>query len=284
LLVMRKVGGDSMRKWAGERTCCILAPIGVELWTAGMAHAPSTLVIGFDADDTLWHNESIFEKTHERYRALLAQHHDAATVDRTLFATEMKNLELYGYGVKGFTLSAIETAIQLTAGRIRAEEIQHLIDLGREMLAHPVELLAGVEETLADLAQRHRLLVITKGDLRDQQRKLAKSRLAPHFQQIEIVAEKDELTYADILRRHGIAARDFLMVGNSVKSDILPVLNLGGAGVHVPYHLTWAAERVEETPRAPGRFFRLATLRELPALVAEFSARAAKPRPAFNKK
>jgi putative hydrolase of the HAD superfamily len=185
-----------------------------------MPPASAALAIGFDADDTLWHNESIFEKTHERYRALLAQYHGAATVDRTLFATEMKNLELYGYGVKGFTLSAIETAIQLTAGKIRAEEIQHLIDLGREMLAHPVELLAGVEETLADLASRHPLLLITKGDLRDQQRKLAKSRLAPHFRQIEIVAEKDELTYADILRRHGIAARNFLMVGNSVKSDI----------------------------------------------------------------
>lgn len=244
----------------------------------------STLVIGFDADDTLWHNESIFEKTHERYRALLAQYHGAATVDRMLFATEMKNLDLYGYGVKGFTLSAIETAIQLTAGKIRADEIQHLIDLGREMLAHPVELLDGVEETLTQLAPRHRLLLITKGDLRDQQRKLAKSRLAPHFRQIEIVSEKDELTYAEILRRHGIPARDFLMVGNSVKSDILPVLALGGGGVHVPYHLTWAAERVEETPRAAGRFFRLETLRGLPAVVEAYAAQAAKPRRAIGKK
>src|SRR5215218_9010512 len=130
-------------------------------------------VIGFDADDTLWHNESIFEKTHERYRALLAQYHDAPTVDRTLFATEMRNLELYGYGVKGFTLSAIETAIQLTAGKISAAEIQQLIELGREMLAHPVELLEGVAETLAEFAPRHPVLLITKGDLRDQERKLA---------------------------------------------------------------------------------------------------------------
>src|SRR5215217_5698173 len=136
------------------------------------------LVIGFDADDTLWHNETIFEKVHERYRALLSRDHDAATVDRTLLATEMRNLELYGYGVKGFTLSAIETAIQLTSGKIRADEIQQLIELGREMLAHPVELLEGVANTLAVVAQSHRLLVITKGDLLDQERKLAKSGLA----------------------------------------------------------------------------------------------------------
>ena len=199
---------------------------------------PSDLAIGFDADDTLWHNENIFEHTHERYRALLAQYHDAATVERTLFATEMRNLELYGYGVKGFTLSAIETAIHLTAGRIGADEIQHLIDLGREMLAHPVELLPGVTEALATLAARHRLLLITKGDLRDQERKLAKSGLAPHFRHVEILSEKNESTYAEILRRHGLAPTRFMMVGNSLKSDILPVLALGGIGVHVPYRLT----------------------------------------------
>lgn len=230
--------------------------------------AARDLVIGFDADDTLWHNESIFEKVHERYRALLAQDHDAATVDRTLLATERRNLELYGYGVKGFTLSCIETAIHLTGGRIRTEEVQHIIDLGREMLEHPVELLDGVAETLGALADKHRLLVITKGDLRDQQRKLAKSGLASHFRHIEIVSEKDEATYGEILRRHGIAAEDFLMVGNSLKSDILPVLALGGAGAHVAYHLTWAVERVEEVPRAGARFFHLEKLRELHQVIA----------------
>lgn len=230
------------------------------------------LVIGFDADDTLWHNENIFEKTHERYRALLAQYHDAATVERTLFATEMRNLELYGYGVKGFTLSAIETAIQLTAGKIRADEIQQLIELGRDMLEHPVELLEGVAETLQALAPHHRLLVITKGDLRDQERKLAKSQLAVHFRYVEIVSEKNERTYAEIFRRHGIAVERFLMVGNSLKSDILPVLALGGAGAYVPYRLTWAAERVEGLPRTHGRLFELKTLRELPATVARLRA------------
>lgn len=224
-------------------------------------------VIGFDADDTLWHNETIFEHVHERYRALLARYHDADTVNRTLFATEIRNLELYGYGVKGFTLSAIETAIELTAGRISAEEIQHLIRLGREMLEHPVELLDGVAETLAALGRSHRLLVITKGDLRDQERKLAKSGLAAHFRHVEILSEKDEASYAAVLRRHDIAPREFLMVGNSVKSDILPVLALGGAGAHLPYHLTWGHERVAQTPDAPGRFFALTSIRQLPDLV-----------------
>ncbi len=223
--------------------------------------------IGFDADDTLWHNENIFERVHERYRALLARYHDAGTVDRTLFATEMRNLELYGYGVKGFTLSAIETAIALTDGRIGAEEIQILLQQGREMLAHPVELLDGVAETLAALAGTHRLLIITKGDLRDQERKLAKSGLAAHFSHIEILSEKDEAAYATVLRRHAIAPAEFLMVGNSLKSDILPVLALGGAAAHVPYPLTWGHERVAEAPAAPGRFFPLASIRDLPALL-----------------
>jgi putative hydrolase of the HAD superfamily len=226
-----------------------------------------SLVVGFDADDTLWHNETIFEKTHERYRALLAHYHDAATVDRTLFATEMRNLELYGYGVKGFTLSAIETAIALTAGKIPADEIQQLIELGREMLAHPVELLEGVADVLSAVSRDHRLLLITKGDLRDQERKLRKSGLLAHFHHVEIVSEKDEGSYVNILRRHAVDPRQFLMVGNSIKSDILPVLALGGYGAHVPYHLTWAAERVETPRDAPGRFFQLGSIRELGSVV-----------------
>jgi putative hydrolase of the HAD superfamily len=229
------------------------------------------LVVGFDADDTLWHNETIFEQVHIRYRELLAHYHDAATVDRTLFATEMRNLELYGYGIKGFTLSAIETAIQLTRGKISAVEIEQLIALGQQMLAHPVELLEGVAETLPQVAEGHRLLVITKGDLRDQERKLAKSGLLAQFEQVEIVSEKNEDSYATILRRHAIDPRRFLMVGNSIKSDILPVLSLGGVGVHIPYHLTWAAEHVEEAPTVTGRFFQLKTIRELPAVLRSVS-------------
>jgi Predicted hydrolase (HAD superfamily) len=220
-------------------------------------------VIGLDADDTLWHNEVIFERVHERYRALLARYHDAATVDRTLLATETRNLELYGYGVKGFTLSAIETAIELTAGKISADEIRTLLQLGREMLDHPVELLADVAETVPLLAKSHRLLLITKGDLPDQERKLRKSGLASHFSGIEIVSEKDRSTYAGILQRHAIAPAEFLMVGNSLKSDILPVLELGASATHIPYHLLWMLERIDVLPDAPGRFFELKQLREI---------------------
>lgn len=252
-------------------TPCIGAGSGGRLLRAGAVLLRSAMqrirVIGLDADDTLWHNETIFERVHERYRALLARYHDAATVDRTLLATEKRNLDLYGYGVKGFTLSAIETAIELTRGQISADEIRTLIDLGREMLDHPVELLDGVSETVAALSRSHELVLITKGDLRDQQRKLRKSGLAPHFSHIEIVSEKDPSTYATILRARGVAPTEFLMVGNSLKSDILPVLELGGAAAHVPYHLHWALDRIDEIPQAPGRFFELKRLAELPALL-----------------
>ena len=233
--------------------------------------AVSDLTIGFDADDTLWHNEVIFEQTHERYRALLAQYHDAATVDRTLFATEMRNLELYGYGIKGFTLSAIETAIELTGGQISAGEIRQLIQLGRDMLAHPVDLLEGVLETLVELAPRYRLVLITKGDLRDQERKLTKSGLARHFQHIEIVSEKNAEAYSRLFVRNGIKPERFLMVGNSLKSDIIPVLQLGGAGAHIPYHITWAAEQVAEPVDHLGRLFRLGNVRELPVVVESWA-------------
>ncbi len=228
-------------------------------------------VIGLDADDTLWHNETIFERVHERYRALLSHYHDAATVDRTLLATEARNLELYGYGIKGFMLSSIETAIELTDGRIRAEEIRTLLALGRDMLAHPVELLDGVRDTVATLATSHRLLLITKGDLRDQERKLAKSGLAPHFSAFEIVSEKNVGTYEQILRRQGVAASEFLMVGNSLKSDILPVLALGGSAAHIPYHLLWELEKADALPAAPGRFFELKQFRELSGLLSPAS-------------
>lgn len=235
--------------------------------------ATADLTLGFDADDTLWHNETIFEAVHERYRARLARYHDAETVDRTLLATERRNLDLYGYGVKGFTLSAIETAIELTGGKIAAAEIQQLIASGREMLAHPVELLDGVAETVAALAAEYRLVLITKGDLRDQERKLAKSGLAAHFAAVEILSEKDEAAYAAVLRRHTIAPERFVMIGNSLKSDILPVLALGGAGAHIPYRLTWAAERAEAPPGVDGRFFRLENIRELPAKIGRWPAR-----------
>lgn len=223
--------------------------------------------IGFDADDTLWHNESIFEAVHARYFKLLARYHDSEAVERALFATEGRNIELYGYGIKGYMLSAIETAIDLTEGRIGTAELREILSLGREMLNHPVELLEGTREVLDALAASHPLMLITKGDLRDQERKLAKSGLAGCFRTIEIVSEKDKRTYERILRKNGIDPSRFLMIGNSVKSDILPVLALGGSGVHVPYRITWAHEKAEAPPAGEGRFFQAASLLEVPGIV-----------------
>jgi putative hydrolase of the HAD superfamily len=227
--------------------------------------------IGFDADDTLWHNENIFERVHERYCELLARHHDAPTVKRALHATEMRNLDLYGYGIKGFMLSSIETAIELTGGKLSVNEVRELLALGRGMLDHPVELLDGAEEALKALAPDYRLLLITKGDLRDQERKLAKSGIAGRFHGIDIVSEKDSRTYERVLGRHGIEPSKFLMVGNSIKSDILPVLALGGAAVHVPYRITWGHEHSEKPPASDGRFFEAESLRELPGIVGRWS-------------
>lgn len=238
----------------------------------------SPLALGFDADDTLWHNETLFAATHAKFHALLAAHHDPATVERALYATELRNLPLYGYGAKGFTLSAIETAIELTAGRVSAKELHELLALGRDILAHPVELLEAVPDVLAALAASgHRMVLITKGDLHHQERKIAASGLASHFLATEVVSEKDDATYARVLERHGIAPERFLMVGNSLKSDIAPILRLGGLAAHIPYPLTWEHEKLAAPPEAPGRFFTLASLRELPALVARLGE--APPRP-----
>lgn len=224
--------------------------------------------IGFDADDTLWRNEDHFERAHERFRALLGRYHPAAEVDRVLFATEMRNLGLYGYGVKGFTLSCIETAVELTKGRITAGEIAAILATGREMLAHPVELLAGAAEVIPALARDYRLLLITKGDLQHQERKVAASGLAAHFHAVEILSEKDAGAYERIQRRHNLTWAEFAMVGNSLKSDVLPVLRLGGAGVHIPYHLLWQHEQVEAAPVDQSRFRRIERLTDLPAVLS----------------
>ncbi len=234
-----------------------------------MTAKSAPLALGFDADDTLWHNEGLFSAAHAKFHALLAAYHDAATVDRALYATELRNLPLYGYGAKGFTLSAIETAIELTAGRVSPAELRELIALGRDILAHPVELLDAVPDVLAGLAAYgHRMILITKGDLQHQERKITESGLAPHFLATEVVSEKDDATYRRVLARHGIDPTRFLMIGNSLKSDIAPILRLGGLAAHIPYPLTWEHERLATPPEAPGRFFTQASLHELPGLVA----------------
>lgn len=223
--------------------------------------------IGFDADDTLWHNENMFEDYHRQYCELLSEYHDAKTVERVLFETEMNNLELFGYGVKGFTLSCIETAIRLTNGAIKAEEIRHIIERCRDMLNHPVELLNGVETSLDALRSRFRLLLVTKGDLRDQERKIAQSGIAHFFDHAEVVSDKTVDAYERVMRRSQTQADRFLMVGNSLKSDILPVLELGGHGVHIPYHITWEHERVDSPPDEHDKFYQLESIAQLPQLI-----------------
>lgn len=219
-------------------------------------------LVAFDADDTLWHNETLFHGTQQRFRALLADYHPPMWIDARLDATERRNLTHFGYGVKGFVLSMIETAVELTEGRVAAAQVQQIIDWGREMLSTPIELLPGVREAVAAVAEAHRIAVITKGDLLDQEAKLARSGLGDLFAAFEVVSEKDSRTYAAVMRRLGVEPGRFVMVGNSVKSDVLPVLAAGGAAIHIPYELTWAHEVV---PAGAAEFATLDNIRELPA-------------------
>ncbi len=223
--------------------------------------------LGFDADDTLWHNERIFAAAHRKLSTLLSRYHDPALLEDTLNQTERRNLARYGYGIKSYTLSAIETAIDLSQGSLPAEEVRAIIALAHDMLDHPVEILPAVPETVATLATDFPMIVITKGDLRDQSRKFTLSRLAEHFADLEVVTEKDPATYERVLRRHRIAPENFLMIGNSIKSDILPVLAIGGHAAHIPYELTWELDRTDEIPNGP-RFHELKTMAELPALLS----------------
>jgi putative hydrolase of the HAD superfamily len=223
-------------------------------------------VVGLDGDDTLWRNEEYFSASQQAFRDLLAPYVNGdIDVDERLEAKERSNLELFGYGVKGFTLSLIETAIEVTGGRISGDVVQALLDLGKGMLQQPVQLIDGVAETVPLLAERYRLIVITKGDLWNQEQKLARSDLADLMWGVEIVAEKDLATYRRILRRYDVDPATFVMVGNSVRSDILPVLEAGGRAVHIPHELTWALERAEHDGSVPT----LDTIKELPAWLEE---------------
>ena len=225
-------------------------------------------VLGIDADDTLWHNETIFQFTIERFIALLGNHALSDHLADRLIATEKKNLKLYGYGIKGFTLSMIETAIAVTDDDLPASVIAEIMALGRDMLRHPVEPLPGVVDTLATLRDHgHRLVVITKGDLLDQEQKLARSGLAELFDAVEIVSEKTPETYARIFGRLGAGEGDAVMIGNSAKSDILPALAAGQWGFHIPYHVTWEAELADIPPDAP-RYRRLDAITHVPEALA----------------
>jgi putative hydrolase of the HAD superfamily len=210
-------------------------------------------VIGFDADDTLWVNETYFREAELEFAKLLAQYETANTIDQELFKKEMQNLPLYGYGVKGFVLSMVEMALELSNYNVSNETIEAILNIGKEMLNKPVELLEGVEETLKALSKEFRLILLTKGDLLDQERKLEKSGLTKYFHHIEVLSDKKEANYLNLLSHLDIDASEFLMIGNSLKSDILPIINIKAHAIHVPFHTTWLHEQVneEETNNKP---------------------------------
>ena len=220
-------------------------------------------VVGLDGDDTLWHNETRFKLTQGELRDLLQRHVPEADVEARLADVEMKNLGIYGYGVKAFTLSMIETAIQLTNKRIPAADIEVILGWGKRMLMEPTELLPGVEEALRELSLRYDLLLITKGDLFDQESKLARSGLADMFLGVEILSEKNVDSYRGVLKRRGIKPQEFVMVGNSLRSDVLPVLELGARAVHIPYNVTWHHEQVPEESLPRQGWQRLGGIREV---------------------
>jgi putative hydrolase of the HAD superfamily len=230
--------------------------------------------IAFDADDTLWHTESLFVETQARLVTILERYAPHSEVVARLHVTEERNLAFFGYGIKGFILSMVETAIEISRRQVHADEIHEIMMMGKAMLEAPLNLLDGVIPALDALAGRHRLLLITKGDLLDQTNRIAKSGLAERFAHIEIVPKKNPETYRRIFAAQGLAPAEVVMVGNSIPSDILPILEIGGYGVHIPYVVTAAFERHEELPRHE-RFHQLAEIGEVPALVRRLDLRGA---------
>ncbi|HEY8814975.1 MAG TPA: HAD family hydrolase [Candidatus Dormibacteraeota bacterium] len=214
-------------------------------------------VLAFDGDDTLWHNESRFSVTQGELRELVRRHVPDADVDSHLFEVEMRNLTLYGYGIKAFTLSMLETAIQLTDGRIPAADLQVILDWGKRMLTAPTDLLDGVEKALRDAGARYSLLLITKGDLFDQESKLARSGLGELFTGVEILSDKTADSYRSVLARREIKPDEFVMVGNSLRSDVVPVVAIGGRAVHIPYEVTWHHEHVPDDSMPTEGWYRL---------------------------
>lgn len=223
--------------------------------------------IAFDADDTLWHNERHYAITQEKFAALLAPYCSTERVEKELYATEMRNLRLFGYGTKGFMLSMIETAIELSDGRIRGQELKEILSAGKAMLNMQIELLPFVRETLEELSTDYRLLLITKGDLFDQESKISRSGVAGYFSATEIVSDKTPQTYTSLLEKYALSPRHFLMAGNSLNSDVLPVIAIGAQAVHVPYKITWAHESPTDLLSEQNNFYTIDHLGQLPDLV-----------------
>jgi len=235
-------------------------------------------LVALDADDTLWHNEPNYTNTRDRLGALLGKYGLGPDIGDRLYDTERRNLQHFGYGVKGFVLSMIETSIELTGGRLESADVRTIIDWGRAMLASPIELLDGVDEAVQALAARVPLILVTKGDLLDQETKLARSGLGQHFHGIEIVSEKNRRAYERVMTRYAVAPDRFVMVGNSLKSDILPALDAGAHAVLVPYVMEWVHERVAPEDLATARYHQIAHLNELPAVLERLAAPARHPR------
>jgi len=239
-------------------------------------------LIGFDGDDTLWHSEGYYQSTHDQFERLLGNYVDLADarVHERLLETEKRNIRLFGYGAKGMTLSMIETAIEITGERITAGDLQRLLTLGKQVLQHPVELLPGIRDAVAAIAQDYRLVLITKGDLFHQEAKVAQSGLADIFHRIEIVSEKDPPTYRRVLGEFDLTPDRFVMIGNSLRSDIEPVVQLGGWGVYMPYHVTWAHEKETAFDRNDQRVVEVSGPAELVNALAILASRAAQISPA----
>ena len=235
-------------------------------------------LIGFDADDTLWHSEGIYREVQGHFERILGQYIDIgnAVVHDHLLEVERANIKLFGYGAKGMTLSMLETAVAMTSERISARHLHEIIQLGKEVLTHPVELLDGIAEAVAEVSREYQVVLITKGDLFHQESKVAKSGLASLFGRIEIVSEKDPVTYRRVLSEFGLSARQFLMVGNSLHSDIVPVLQVGGFAVHVPYPLTWALDHHEGVIADDDRMRTVESAAQIPAAVHELALKAAR--------
>jgi putative hydrolase of the HAD superfamily len=228
-------------------------------------------VIGFDADDTLWQNETFFRLTQERFADLLSDHAEPATLLARLDAAERRNLGAYGFGIKGFVLSMIETAVEVTGGRVPGAVIGEILAAGREMLAHPIELLPHARAAVERAAAAHRVVLITKGDLLDQERKLAQSGLGDLFHGVEIVSDKSPAVYARIFARHGGGVGRAMMVGNSLKSDVLPAIEAGGFGTFVPHGLTWSHEHADP-PLDRTRYFEVPDLSHLQDVIDRIEA------------